>query len=303
MYPPPERMTCQQANQLDLVKYLSQIGYEPAKIRGMQYWYHSPLREERTPSFKVDRRLNLWYDHGLGKGGTFIDFALLYHGYSLRQLLQILSCPESFSFHLRLPTIYPVVEPTKGIEVETVNTLTSLSLLHYINKRGIDTAIARNYCAEVQLQLHQKTYSVIGFKNDQGGYELRNPWFKGSTSPKGITTIKQGPQSNHRLLVFEGFFDFLAYQSQHQNRLSSDALYLVVNSLSFFEKCRNLMESYPHIHLYLDRDTSGRNCNAKALAWSARYQDESFFYKDCKDLSEWQEAQVRKKQKRRRFHL
>ena len=29
-----------------------------------------PLREERTPSFKVDYVQNLWYDFGLGEGGT-----------------------------------------------------------------------------------------------------------------------------------------------------------------------------------------------------------------------------------------
>jgi DNA primase len=69
--------SCTEARQMDIVSYLSTLGYEPAKIRNFDYWYLSPLRSEKTPSFKVNRKLNLWYDHGIGKGGNVIDFAIL----------------------------------------------------------------------------------------------------------------------------------------------------------------------------------------------------------------------------------
>ena len=36
-----------------MIDYLSKLGYQPAKIKNNDYWYLSPLREERTPSFKV----------------------------------------------------------------------------------------------------------------------------------------------------------------------------------------------------------------------------------------------------------
>ncbi len=71
--------SCLEAKQMDIVQYLSSIGYEPAKIRNCDYWYLSPLRDEKTPSFKVNRKLNRWYDHGIGKGGNVIDFAILYN--------------------------------------------------------------------------------------------------------------------------------------------------------------------------------------------------------------------------------
>ena len=32
------------------------------------YWYLSPLRKEVTPSFKVNDRLNEWYDFGEATG-------------------------------------------------------------------------------------------------------------------------------------------------------------------------------------------------------------------------------------------
>jgi hypothetical protein len=46
----------------------SRIGFEPKTIRRNDYWYLSPLRNEKTPSFRITRKLNVWYDHGMGKG-------------------------------------------------------------------------------------------------------------------------------------------------------------------------------------------------------------------------------------------
>ena len=85
------RLSVSEAKEIDMVHFLAGLGYEPAKIRNNDYWYHSPLRDEKTPSFKVSRRLNRWYDHGLGKGGNLVDFAILYHGCTVADLLQNLS--------------------------------------------------------------------------------------------------------------------------------------------------------------------------------------------------------------------
>ena len=98
-----------EAKRLDLVNYLESIGYQPQKISGHDHWYLSPLRKENTASFKVNRRLNLWYDHGLGRGGNLIDFSVLYFGCTVKELLQKLSenatqnflFTRSFRFHKR----------------------------------------------------------------------------------------------------------------------------------------------------------------------------------------------------------
>ena len=68
-------MNCEQANQIDLVDYLYLLGYQAQKIRSQDYWYLSPLREEKKASFKVNRKKNVWYDHGLRKGGNVVEFA------------------------------------------------------------------------------------------------------------------------------------------------------------------------------------------------------------------------------------
>ncbi len=43
---------------IDMVEYLEKIGYQPQKISNNDYWYLSPLREEKEASFKVNRKLN-----------------------------------------------------------------------------------------------------------------------------------------------------------------------------------------------------------------------------------------------------
>ena len=44
-----------QKPQVDVVEYLNFIEYQPQKIRGHDYWYLPPLRNEKHASFKVDR--------------------------------------------------------------------------------------------------------------------------------------------------------------------------------------------------------------------------------------------------------
>src|SRR5690349_21237349 len=90
--------TCARAKEIDLVDYLFSLEFKPAKIRNNDYWYLSPLRDEKEASFKVNRKLNMWYDFGLGKGGDLIDFGILYYKCSVSALLEKLK-QNSLSFH------------------------------------------------------------------------------------------------------------------------------------------------------------------------------------------------------------
>ncbi|MDQ2720431.1 MAG: CHC2 zinc finger domain-containing protein [Bacteroidota bacterium] len=91
-------MNCDEANQIDLANYLSSLGYEPAKIKGNDYWYLSPLRQEKEASFKVNKNKNVWYDHGLAKGGNVIDFVTEYYRCNVSEALQKISLfqPQNF---------------------------------------------------------------------------------------------------------------------------------------------------------------------------------------------------------------
>ena len=75
---------------IPLADFLSQLGHEPMARKGTRLWYKSPLRQEHTPSFKVETTLNCWYDFGLGRGGNIIDLAA--EMYQLTDLCYLMRC-------------------------------------------------------------------------------------------------------------------------------------------------------------------------------------------------------------------
>lgn len=291
------QILCKHANQIDMVEYLEKLGYKPAKIRNNDYWYLSPLRDEKTASFKVNRSKNVWYDHAIGKGGTMIDFGKLYYQCTVKDLLSKLENEKRIpvSFQQRKNSFAGEKEklsPQSGkITIISSAEITNQTLRNYLQSRQIPLSIGNQFCREVMFELYGKKHLAIGFQNPGAGYELRNYYFKGSSTPKEPRLINQN--AGKELAVFEGFFSFLSFQTLHQaNTKSSIELpklhtdSLVLNSLSFFEKSREIMEKYRTVHLFLDRDKMGMSKTEQALKWSGKYIDQSKHYSRFKDLNE-----------------
>jgi DNA primase len=275
-------LSISEAKAIDMVDYLSGLGYQPTKIRNADYWYCSPLRNEKTPSFKINRKLNCWYDHGIGKGGTIIDFGIQFYGCSVGEFLQKVN--GDFSFHEPALQESEIKEKENRITILQSDKLTAFALLRYLEQRRIPVEIARQFCRQVCYQVNGKSYYGIGFQNDSEGYEIRNSYFKASSSPKDITTIKN---NSDEAVVFEGFFDFLSFKAIYKNQPIDTSDFVILNSVSFFEKARAFMEQHEHIRLYLDRDASGLKCTLNALSLSKKYNDDSCLYQHHKDLNDW----------------
>ena len=276
------RISIREVKEMDLVDYLSNLGIQPAKIKGVDYWYLSPFRNEKTASFKVNRKINRWYDHGLGKGGNLIDFGILYNDCSVAEFLQELN--GNFFFHQQAFHKSESIKTESKIKILQEGSIHSFALLRYFEQRKIPIDIAEQFCKEVRYELSRKIYYGIGFKNDSGGYEIRNPFFKTSSSPKNITTIKN---EGKEIAVFEGFFDFLSFMTVHKNQEKNKSDFIILNSVSFFETARLFMEKHETVRLYLDRDVTGQNYSRYALSLSKKYRDESILYKHYKDLNDW----------------
>ncbi|HUZ61069.1 MAG TPA: CHC2 zinc finger domain-containing protein [Hanamia sp.] len=298
-------MNCEQANQIDLVNYLNSLGYQPQKIRGSDYWYLSPFRDEKEPSFKINRNKNVWYDHGPGKGGKLIDFAMEFYRCDVSEALQKISFfhpQNNFKNKLVRPQFHlpknSVADNQDAREtaikiIAAKQPIQDLVLCRYLLQRRIDKGIADSYCHEVHFTNADtdKIYKAIGFKNNAGGYELRNEYFKGSSSPKYVTYVDNGAKN---ISVFEGFFDFMSYETLNKNqredltRLPNRHMnFLILNSLSFFERSLLLMEKHKNIHLFLDHDNAGRKCTNLGLKRSSQFKDESKLYNGYKDLNDW----------------
>lgn len=287
-------MNIQQINsEIAITDFLASQGIQPSYKRGTDWWYVSPIRApEQTPSFKVNTRLNRWYDHGPGEGGKLFDLAMRLHpGTTVRETIQLLSgsslhSPERVPPSLRHPVQAekpkPLTTAPAGLHIlATMPLQAGTPLTAYLAQRGIPLETASPYCQEVSFSIGGRQYQAVGFKNRSGGYELRNAWFKGSSTPKDITFIDRGGTT---ICVLEGFTDFLSLL-QLRPRLVRQASFLVLNSLSQLGKCQNVLDRYRQALLFLDQDTAGRKVTRRLLLTQGNARDYSAFYRGHQDLN------------------
>lgn len=274
-------MDARQMREIPIADFLSAMGIQPKKQKGNILWYNAPYRTERTPSFKVDTNKNVWFDFGIGKGGDIFDLAGEFIG-SKDFLLRAAFIAKSSTCPL------PIIErPQRNEEKEPifediwVRSLQDSKLLGYLRERGIfaDTVITN--CEEVRYRVHGKRYYAIGFRNNAGGLELRNRFFKGCIPPKDISLKRNGSDV---CAVFEGFMDYLS--AMQMGIIASD--WLVLNSVSNVEKAVKALQGYERIECFLDNDDAGRRTFQRLHdCFGERVIDRSSLYADHKDLNEF----------------
>ena len=197
---------------IPLADFLSQLGHEPTARKGTRLWYKSPLRQEHTPSFKVETTLNCWYDFGLGRGGNIIDLAAeMYQSTDLRYLMRCIadSCPVPSV--QTVASSYPQRHSAPSMERFEIVPLEHRALVAYLQERGIPAHIARAKCKEAHYSVNGRFYFAVAFENISGGRELRNRYFKGCRGRKDISYLpwaRDGPSTE--CAVFEGFIDYLS---------------------------------------------------------------------------------------------
>lgn len=295
-------MNLHNIKQQSIVDYLQQQGHSPQHIRGNAYWYCSPLRNEQTASFKVNTERNQWYDFATGRHGNIIDLVCILQHCSIAEAMKHLSSASnisavnsstriasSFSFG---GTSIPATSPAHHMELISVKPITHPKLLQYLAERGLKKSDVFSFLWEISYKTSNKTFFALGFANDAGGWELRNPYFKGCMAPKSISTIKG--KDGQRLQIFEGFMDFLSWRKLHPE---IDVDSIVLNSLALLPKVIPLIIGYTSIECFLDNDEAGRKAFELLKRSCPRIIDGSVHYQAHKDLNEWLVAQSKLKEK------
>lgn len=303
-------MTIQQANDLPIVDVLAREGFMPQRQAGRNWWYVSPIRApEKTASFKVDTTINKWYDHGIGKGGGTLDlFLLLHHIDNICEALDSLSgysgstrqgvhANHTFSAQSKAEKKIP----DRRIVITNVAPLsTNIALVSYLRSRAIPLTVADLYCKAVDYELvlgdemSGKKYFAVGFQNRSGGYELSNPIFKSSSSPKDVTHFERGEIT---LSLFEGFIDFLSALVVKEI-LPVKGDHLILNSINLLDKNLALISGYGEIISFLDNDSPGKQALSKLQTAGLNVVDASAFYAGNKDVNEWLQCQRKDTPKR-----
>lgn len=150
-------------------------------------------------------------------------------------------------------------------------------------------------------QISNKKYLAVGFQNDSGGYELRNSWFKGSSSPKDVSYIHN---DSNKLYVVEGFMDFLSIEQLKSKTpaFGTDADVLVLNSLSFLKRSHSVIKEHESF-LFLDNDQAGTSAKTNLHHEHIPFMDCSAFYSAHKDVNEFLVARSEQPTVRRQFRI
>ncbi|SCQ23392.1 DNA primase [Tannerella forsythia] len=285
-------MNIQEIKMIKLQDFLASLGYTPTKQQGNKLWYISPFRQESHASFKVNTEHNQWYDFGIGKGGNIIDLAeQLYKSSDVSYLIHQIghNVPSMVSAS---PGVVKPKQSSATFENLQVLPLSHPALIRYLQDRCIDIEVAKSVCKEVHYEVNNKCYFAIGFPNCGGGYELRNPFFKGCIAPKDISHFYAN-EPKKICFLFEGFIDFLSFmtlrriQSPQYNGLSNQD-YLILNSVTNIHKALKCLSVYNNIQCFLDNDEAGRNAY---LQLSKELGDSSVkasaLYNGYKDLNDY----------------
>ena len=292
------------SNRISIRDFLAWRGIQPKYERNGYGMYLSPLREERTPSFKVDYVQNLWYDFGLGEGGTLLTLVMRLERCDSREAIRRLQNGEkrdAGSVSLSpgvgerpavggpLPVLRPAAVP--ALRILSDAPLRHPALVGYLSSRGIVPSVAAAFCREVRYEVNGRAFFAVGFRNDAGGWELRSERFKGGSSPKHITTLDNRSDT---VIAFEGFMDFLAYLSlKHPEQLHIDAA--VLNSVVNLPKAVPFLSRHPVIHTFFDNDEAGRKATADLIRLCPRSEviDQSHFYRGHKDVNNYLIARIK----------
>lgn len=173
--------------------------------------------------------------------------------------------------------------------------LQNRALLHYLQERGIPSAVAIANCKEIHYTTHGKRYFAVAFGNEGGGYEIRNPFFKGCVPPKDVTLLSVGSASCN---VYEGFMDYLSARALG---IGGREDHLVLNSVSNVARAYRHLNGYGQIKCCLDNDEAGRRTlETLRTRYGEKVSDCSGIYNGCKDLNEYLQSRLKQNEKNNR---
>ena len=276
-------MDCEKARNIDIVSTLAKLGHFPVRKTEKEAWFLSPFRTETQASFKVSLKENYWIDFGTFEGGSTIDLVMKMENCSVSEALERLSGNMvNFSFHRR-PIPIKTEHSANPIEIIQERGIEHRALQTYLSSRKISTKTARKLCKEIHYKIGGRPYFAIGLLNRSGGWELRNTYWKGSTSPKDVSMMGN---NSKKLVITEGMFDMLTLL-ELMPEIGNGHDLLILNTTAFVKRMISEIGEHESVELFLDRDKTGLGMTELLLEKCPNSRDMSSLYRGFKDMNEW----------------
>ena len=309
-------MTIDEIKSVSILQWMRENNYGDGLRKGRNYFFCSPLRSERTPSFAVNPAQNLWCDFGSANknGGNLINLVeqlnptwsehqvLAY----LEQQIKDLNLDFTEDYNARIKEEEEKQKWKEGKQAEREEQLNNdtvvdmvIPLSHpylrdYIIQRRINFNIAQRYCKEVHYSLYGKRYYAIAFMNVANGMETRNKLYKRCIGKKTISAIYPKGTPQKQCCIFEGFFDLLTYVTIETSMpdtgicIGAPCDFFVLNGVGEVRQLLPYLKDYDSIHCYLDNDDAGKTATKTIMkSFPDKAVDESYRYKGYNDLNDF----------------
>lgn len=273
-----------------IVEYLEVRGIKPQQKKANEILYFSPISGERgTPSFSVNILENVFNCFSSGEKGDVIKLSMLMENKTFVESVKSL---QGFNPELSVDYVSPIASlqdsDNKSVIKRTCS-IKSPSLIKYLKSRGISLKLANLWLVEIHYYNDKGDFYALGFKNDNGGYSVRSEKFKGVVGKNGITTIKA---KYKKLVIFEGFFDFLSWLELRKEIVPTFDV-IITNSASQVNQIETLGD-YFDILCFFDNDKPGLKAveKVKEMYSDLGYHSFNVFNYMChfpkhKDLNEY----------------
>lgn len=242
---------------------------------GKEYFFR--FEHQKTGSISVNDQKNIWFDHSNEDGGDIIKAVQIFEKKTFVDTVKYLTTTGKLD-DINIVHISNQAD-LKTYELDCVNDFVKHpALLKYAHNRGIDEHILSGFIKEIHWRCGDKRYFGLGLANINGGYALRNAFFKGNIGKSGISVLTVGDESRS-VNVFEGLMDFLSYRTlKNENTFIGIVLNSTANLTTYtMEHIKNIANNLP-IHLYLDNDRGGYDATKKILDIIPKAQDKSSLY-------------------------
>lgn len=304
-------MNIEQARSLSLENFIKQLGYqEVAKGRSNEVWFKSPLRNEKTPSFKVDRTTNKWIDFAEdAKQYDIIDFVKAYGERSgwgrlntseaLQRIAQVTGDLPRQTIRQTRDSLVKAPAPEKSrpsheaptFRIDYVGPLQNKKLIDYLRERKLLIGPAKDYLQQIYYTYLQKDRQYFGltWTNEQGGQEVRSPYFKtviGNKAPS-IVEVKH-PKTVPGTAVFEGMTDYLSYLQIARREVMDRAI--IMNSTATYQRVIELVKERPTtepVKAFLQNDKPGLEAAVKLKQALPQLQIQNHSYAAFGDLNDY----------------
>jgi hypothetical protein len=290
---------------MSIRQYLSRLGIEPVNKTGRALLYHAPYRTDNHPSFAVDVQKNTWHDFATGEGTSIIDLVMKMQNIDFKEAITYLCKQDDMTSVQARQYRTTITAKEPGIVILKEKALNNPALIAYLRERSIDIDIAQKHCKELYYMAGGKRYFGIGFKNDSGGYEIRNKYFKGATS-KDITTIRH--KDADACHIYEGFLDYLSHltilaidkQNKDWTKINPGENILILNSVTNMNKAKDFLKNEKQLQAitYFDNDDAGRRALKElrdVIHPNRPVIDASICYQNHKDINEYLMSMNKKK--------